>query len=260
MTADSSFYSSIIRGLIPAVVLLIFVLLRRLIPPRDADVEALDSPDASFPNPIVFGSLAVAIGAVLVLGLKAILTEANRLLAMRDANAELILYPSRALWWALPVFLAICASWEMALWLWTFFSPNQARTYRADTTMKAGFDSTLALRWMGLVIGGPGTIATILALPIHTTLTPTEIRDGHFATLRETIYPYSQATTLTEFEGYAARDGSFTRRAGILIRFHDGRTFNTADTDDPKSSVDPLLRELLIRKTGLQIQHVRIQP
>ncbi len=212
------------------------------------------------PNTAPLAVCLVGVGTVMAVSLHLLLDTANRLLALHDGLTDLVLYPSKAIWWILPIFLGMGTSCDITLKLWSVFSRPQAHAYRAVSSVKAGFDTTVALRWMTLALGLPGAVATILALPIHTTLTPTEIRDGHFATLRQTIYPYSQATSLTEFEGNAARDGSFTRRAGILIRFHDGRTFNTADTDDPKSSVDPLLRELLIRKTGLQIQHVRIQP
>jgi hypothetical protein len=113
---------------------------------------------------------------------------------------------------------------------------------------------------MGILIVLPIAIATILALPIHTTITPTGVCEGRYASIREEVYPYSQATSLTQFDGYGLRDGSFAPRAGILIRFRDGRTFNTATTDDPKPTVDPKLANLLQTRTGLPLLHAHLQP
>ena len=247
------------KALVVGAVAGVLALSRKYFAPSKEDVEVSEEVDTYLPNVILINACMILIGVFLAFGIHTALVAVNRLLAARDGIADIVLYPSSAIWWFLPGFAAVCLSWEITLQLWSLFSPSQAKAYRAYTTLKSGFDSTRVLRWMAILLVFSIAVATILALPIHTTLTPTEIRDGHFATLRETIYPYAEATSLTLFDRFGG-NGSFTPRAGILIRFHDGRTFNTADTDDPNPTVDSKLRELLIRKTGLQIQHVRIQP
>jgi hypothetical protein len=249
-----------LRALIPAAVAVIFALSRKHFGPTQNDVDVSEDPETYLPNLVLFNGYMVGVGIILVFGIHELLVMINRAIAAQDGHADMILYPSSAIWWFLPGFAALCLSWEITLHLWSCFSPSQARAYRSYSTLNAGFDSTRVLRWTSVVIVLPIAIATVLALPIHASVTVDEIRDGHFASLRETVYPFAQATSLTYFEGYKARGGPFTPRAGILVRFKDGRGFNTADIGDPRPVVDPNLCRLLAKRTGLPINYVRTEP
>jgi hypothetical protein len=58
---------------------------------------------------------------------------------------------------------------------------------------------------------------------------------------------------MTAIRGFRTTNGELKRRAGILIDFSDGRRWSSAEWGDFKSSIDPALVELLLRKTNLPI-------
>ncbi|MGA8938006.1 MAG: hypothetical protein WB439_02465, partial [Acidobacteriaceae bacterium] len=224
------------------------------------DMKEAENADSSLPSVILANAVMIAVGLVLAFGLHTILVYVNRYFAMRDGAALMVLYPSAAIWWFLPGFAAVCLAWEITFKAWCLLNRRQAEAYRAFSNVKSGFDSTKVLRIMAIVIVLPIGVATVLALPMHCSLTDQAIQVGHYAKLHEAVLPYRDATELIQFDGYTLRDGSFERRAGLLVRFRQGQVWNSADCDDPKETVDSALIQIVVSATGLPIQHVEIEP
>ena len=66
-------------------------------------------------------------------------------------------------------------------------------------------------------------IATLLALPIHTSIDDAGLSVGHFGTLHSTRYRYSDVTKITVTEGLRLRDGSLQKRPAITLDFGNVR-------------------------------------
>jgi hypothetical protein len=65
---------------------------------------------------------------------------------------------------------------------------------------------------------------------------------------------------MTTFRGYAARDGRFVPRAGVMVYFSDGRRWNSADANDPQRTVEPALLSLLRQKMPVPLDDSMAQP
>src|SRR5712671_6705411 len=101
---------SLIRASIPAIVLTVFALARRYFPAKSArefgtaySIEELNVRFKSKQWP--FGGAMVLTGTVIVLGAHFLLASLNRLGAVLDGPAELVLPPQTAIWWILPIFM-----------------------------------------------------------------------------------------------------------------------------------------------------------
>jgi hypothetical protein len=119
----------------------------------------------------------------------------------------------------------------------------------------AGFNAVGVLRLMVVVIGIPGTILTLLAIPEHDVLRHEDIRARRYGFGAARIYRYSEARRMTVIQGFRNRDGKLVRRAGIVLDFADGRRWSSADISDFKPSVDPVLVNYIQAKTGLEPQY-----
>jgi len=260
MSATFPIASILRRALVPAVVLGAFALARRWMPVSSHDEEKALPADTSVPSVVLVNICMLAIGFILLMGLHLFLITGNRFFVSLDGPGNMTIYPSSAIWWFLPGFASVCLAWEITYDIWRHWRPKQAEAYRAFTNVKSGFDSTRVLRLMGIFIVIPIGIASLLALPIHTTLTNDAIFDGHFARMRPLTYPFSETTDMTEFKGYLDRDGNFVQRAGIILRFKDGRSWNSANTNDPKANVDPQLRSYLVNRVNAPLRDVDLEP
>jgi hypothetical protein len=241
-------------------VLAMFALARRFMRTSVEDAKLAEKVDASIPSVVVVNLVMLVVGLLFAIIVHALLVWSNRFIASKDGTALMVLYPSVAIWWFLPGFGALAVAWEITYRAWFLMNRAQAEAYRAYSNVKSGFDSTRLLRILAVVVVLPMVVATILALPIHTTLTAQAIRDGHFAKISEVVFSFADATELIQFDGNALRDGSFQPRAGVLIRFKDGRTWNSAETGDPTKQVDPRLIQLLVDRTRLPVGHVQLEP
>jgi hypothetical protein len=259
MAASGTILGALGKAAATAAVLVGLALAKKFAKPP-ADPLLPDQGDVALPSDFLVNLSMVLVCVLLALATHAALVAGNRFFATRSEQIELILYPSRAIWWFFPGFAALCLSWEILLRLWILFAPEQANAYRRFSAERSGFDSTRVLRWLAVLIVLPIGLLTLLALPIHTTLTRTGIDQGHFASLTREFLPFAAAQDLTLFDGYTLRNGSFQPRAGLLIRFNDGRSWNSADVGNAKATVDPRLLGILTRDTGLPLRHVHIQP
>jgi hypothetical protein len=165
------------------------------------------------------------------------------------------------MWFFLPFFGALCISWEITLRIWKLIgSPLRALKYESWSNAKTGFNATRLLRIFALTIGLPIAIATILALPIHTSIGETGVEIGHFAAIRPTDCSYSAVRGITVVDGLRLRDGSLEKRPAIVLDFSDGTRWSSADNRDPEKTIDEALLTFLQEKTKLPFQHIDAFP
>ena len=108
---------------------------------------------------------------------------------------------------------------------------------------------------MGLV--APIGLFTIPAIPVHLSISGTEVRIGHYAKLHSERFQLSQAIRLTLIDGYSLRDGSFQTARDILVDFADGRRLRGNAVGDGGTNVEDEVVQLLIARTGLVPGHVK---
>ena len=169
--------------------------------------------------------------------------------------------PGERDWFFFPFFGALCLAWESTLRLWILLgNPIQARKYEAWSNMKTGFNATKVLRLMSIAIALPIGLATIMALPIHSSLGEAALTVGHFATPLPRHYLYSEIRTITVAEGIRTRDGGFQRRPQIVVDFADGSYWSSADNREPEKFIDKSLLDFLQTKKGLDLKYIDAFP
>jgi hypothetical protein len=147
-------------------------------------------------------------------------------------------------------------AWETTLGIWSLLGDREeAALYAYWTMATAGFEATRILRLMLILIGVPGAILTLLAIPEHTVLRSQDIRAHQYGFSTARTYRYSQARKMTIIEGFRNRDGKLIQRAGIVLDFADGRRWSSADIGDFRPSVDPTLVSYIQGKTRLEPQY-----
>lgn len=200
----------------------------------------------------------VFVGVVFAFATHAALVSLNRYVAGGDGQAEFRLWPQSAIWWFFPGFGAVSLSWEIVFQIWANFGNRwKAYAYNYWWAQAAGFDSTRWLRWMAVLLTVPIGILTFLALPIHVTLGPNDIRDCGYAFAPCQTYRYSDARRMTAVQGFRNRQGALVSRAGIVIDFNDGRRWSSADIGDFKDTVDPALASYLESRTHLLLHYAQ---
>ena len=225
---------------------------------RRLAASAMKPPEGEYLN-IPFGgtwginTCIVLVGVLFAISTYPALVWLNRYIAATKGPAEFMLWPQDAIWWFFPGFGALSFSWEIVLQSGANFG-NRAK---AQT---AGFDSTRILRLFAVFITLPIGILTIFALPMHTALRQDDILDCGYGFESCQTYRYADARRMTAIEGFRDRNGSLTRRAGIVIDFQDGRRWSSAEIGDFKPTVDPTLVEFLAKKMQLPLNHAQAEP
>jgi hypothetical protein len=156
--------------------------------------------------------------------------------------------------------VVFCRDWSSLLelgdysFLWSLFGDrNRIGRFIDWTHQRGGFDSTRALRWMALLLALPIGVATLLAIPIHSSLCDDNIVVGHYAQLAPQCLTYSRARRVALVDGLRDRSGKFAARAEIIVDFDDGSRWRSADNRDFTPEVDSGLAEFLQRKTGASL-------
>jgi hypothetical protein len=184
-----------------------------------------------------------------------LLILANRAFAESDGAARFQLLPTKSIWSFFPGFGALSLAWEITIFLWTLLgNKEKAHRYVQWSNEKAGFDSTRTLRWMTIGIALPIGIATLLALPMRSTLRDPDLLVCGYARLTPRQYSYSQARRLLVVDGFRRRDGTFVSRADVILEFADGYHWHSANNRDFSSTVDPAMLKFLAEKTGLSVE------
>ena len=258
MLANSS--ARFVKALVPVAVYSAFALARRYLPARSHPSDgglSLDDLSARFATTQwLVNAGIVIVGVTFAISTHALLVSLNRYASTSQAPNGLRLWPQPAIWWFFPGFGALTFSWELTLLLWSLFGGyRDASLYESWSNLRAGFDCTKVLRWMGLLIAIPIGVFTTLAIPMHATLGASGIIDCGYAFAGCRQYDYAEAKRMTQIDGFRNRDGTLTARAGIVVDFKDGRRWSSAVWGDFSRSVDPHLSEFLKTKTTLKIGH-----
>ncbi len=246
------------KAIVPLTVGVGFALARRYYPAKDDRTEVEELPDevvASFEKlQWVVGASMVVVAAVLALSLHAGLVGINHYLSRAKSVDGIRLWPQTAIWWFFPVIASISLTWEITIRAWHFLGGKDAYLYRAWSDFRAGFNATRVLRVLVLTVAAPIGIATILALPMHSTLRSSDIIECGYGFAGCRNLAYSDASRIVEIRGFRRTDGRFVNRAGIVVVYKDGRHWSSADWGNFARSVDPRVESFLISKTGLPIE------
>lgn len=246
------------RAIVPGAVALILALFRRIAPPRSRLANAkYDQHQAPEPLPTgIIGGTMWALGLSFAL-LFFLLRDANRLWARAEGRSILTLYATPWIWIFLPLFSALALPWPIVVW----FLRRVGRTDEADSICdaadeKGGVDSFRVMKWLGITLVSPVAFFTVLAIPVHLSISDSEARLGHYASLRTERFPFSEVRRATLIDGRRLRDGSFRPGKDIVIDFADGRRLRGNAVGDGGTDVEEGVVQLLLAKTGLRPTHV----
>jgi heme/copper-type cytochrome/quinol oxidase subunit 2 len=247
--------------IVPVVVALVLGLARSRFRPSDSSERITDAEREEFQSVNWFVSTAMfAVMALFAFTTYNILRAANQYFADAEGPAQFQLLPSNVIWMFLPGFGALALSWEITLQVWSLFAgKKRVEHYVSWYHERAGFNSTRILRWMALLIVLPIGIATILAVPMHSTLNESEIYVRSYASITPLRLPYADARRLTVVQGLRDRNGKFTARAEILIDFANGYRWHSESNRDFSPAVDASLLKFLEQKTGLPASEVETE-
>lgn len=249
------------RALIPAAIAIVFALSRRYLPPSPTvsvtQWEADEFSRLQWP----VGVAMLMVGGLFGYSTYKALFWTNSYLAFRAVNASFTLLPSPWIWFFLPFFGALCLAWEMTLRLWKLVgNPLQSVKYESWSSAKSGFNATRVLRTFALTIGLPIAIATVLVLPIHTSIGDMGMEIGHFGALEPTKRVYSEVRSISVVDGLRLRDGSLQKRPAIVVGFSDGTRWWSSNNRDPQKSIDQALLDFLQAKTQLPVEQMDAFP
>ena len=118
---------------------------------------------------------------------------------------------------------AVCSTGLMVLLAWTrcsvdplaahsLVSSESGRWEEADSIQdasdnKGGIDSFRVMKWFSIGVVGPIAVFTLLAVPIHFSITGSEVRVGHYASFRPEVFPLNDAPRLTIVDVQKLRGG-----------------------------------------------------
>jgi hypothetical protein len=254
-------WNSAVRATIPAVVLVVFAAGRRYLPLKTHAKYGQE--DAQRFSRLRWGATFAMIGVAAAFTTLSyfILASANQLLASGGDKANFVLLPSPWMWAIFPFFGGITICWEITLQIWRRIGDSSlASRYESWSNQKVGFDATRLLRFMTLTLAMPMGMATVLALPIHTSISESGFRIGHFGSLRATQHNFSEIKRILVTDSLRLRDGSLQRRPAINVYFSDGSKWSSADNREPDPAVNKSLLEFIEERTNLPAEHMVALP
>jgi hypothetical protein len=245
------------RFLVPIAIALAFALFRRMAPPSARMTEHRYD-ESQIPEPLppgVIGGAMWSVGMALAM-LFFVLRGANHLWASWEGPSLLTQYPPQVLWCFLPGFAALSIPWPLTVWyLRRVGRWEEADSIQDASDSKGGFNSFRVMKWFSIGVVGPIAIFTLLAVPIHFSITGSEVRVGHYASFRPEIFPLNDATRLTIVDVQKVRGGHSHETKDLTVDFADGRRLRSSQVGDGGTSVQNDVIQLLILKTGLTPQH-----
>lgn len=181
-----------------------------------------------------------------------VLRGANQLWASLEGPALMTQYAPQVFWCFLPGFAAVSMPWPLTVW----YLRRAGRWEEADSIQdrsdsKGGFDSFVVMKWLSYAVVGPIAVVTLLAVPIHLSITDSEVRVGHYASFRCEIFPLNDARSLTIVKADRVQGGRVLRTEDLVVGFADGRRLRGNQVGDGGTSVRNDVKQLLINKTGL---------
>jgi len=259
MTITSDLVDALPKIAVPVAVGIGFALFRKYLPASRKQAQSQASGDIAehFTGTYVLvNGCLIVIGLALGFSVYKLLVSTNLWFAELDSPSRFQLLPTKAIWWFLPGFGALCLSWEITLTLWSLFGDRERIARFVEWThARAGYNCTRALRWLALIIVLPVAIVTLPAVPMHATLRDDGLRIRGYATWKARSYQYSQACRVSVVQGNRDRKGRFIQRATVIVQFDDGFVWDSADNRDFTSKPDSGLAEFLGEKTGLEITY-----
>jgi len=120
---------------------------------------------------------------------------------------------------------------------------------------KGRANSFKIMKWMSIGLAAPIGVFTVLAIPIHLSITDSAVKVGHYASFRSDVFPFNQARRATVIDGYKLRDGSLQPARDLIIDYADGRRLRGNQVGDGGTSIPDDVMQLLIAKTGLTPEH-----
>lgn len=239
--------------LVPFTIALAFAVFRRMAPPlaRTAGHRYDESQKPEPLAPGVIGGAMWSLGIALAM-LFFVLRGANHLWASIEGPSLLTQYAPQVSWCFLPGFAAVSIPWPLTVW----YLRRAGRWQEADSIQDAsdsqgGFDSFQVMKWLSIGVVGPIAILTILAVPIHLSITDSEIRVGHYASIRSERFSLKDARNLTIVDVPRIQGKRMLQTKDAILEFADGRRLRGNQIGDGGTSVRTDVLQLLIKKTGL---------
>jgi len=258
---------------VPVAVICAFALFRKYLPATSIEESneeySYDQLNGRFQTTArIFNFCMIGVGCLFVWSTHAALVWINRHLAALDGPVAFSEFPQSAIWWMFPGFGALALSYEITLQAWSLFGNRRDADLYSEWSNKkmaskggrnTGIDFRRVLRWLFIVVALPVGILTILALPMHVSIGEGMIRDCGYAFSSCKTYSYSSARRMTIIEGFRDKDSKFTKRAGIVIDFNDGRRWSSADMGNFRQNIDPELADFLKKKILLSVNYAETE-
>lgn len=184
------------------------------------------------------------------------LRSANRWWATLDGPSMLTQYATPVIWCFFPGFAALAVPWPLTVW----YLRHVGRWGDADgiedaADRKGGMNSFRVMKWLSIGLVVPLGVFTALAIPIHLSISSSEVRVGHYASLHSETFDLHEARRLTIVDGYRLRNGDFRPAKDVVIDFADGRRLRGNQVGDGGTAVQDDVKQLLIANTGLTPEH-----
>ncbi len=237
----------------PITIALSFALFRRMAPPH-ARMAGHRYDESQIPEPLspgIIGGAMWSVGIVLAMFFF-VFRGANHLWASFEGPSLLTQYPPQVIWCFFPGFAALSIPWPLTIW----YLRRVGRWEEADSVQdaadsKGGFDSFRVMKWLAIGVVAPIAVVTLLAVPIHLSITDSEVRVGHFASLCPEIFPLNDARRLTIVDVRTLNGSRSHQTRDLIVDFADGRRLRGNQVGDGGTSVQDDVMQLLIAKTGL---------
>lgn len=253
------YHGWISKALVSAFTLTVLALFRRFAPPPSRVTSEGKYDQQQVPEPLATGAIGAAMwSAAIVIALSFFLLKgANHLWALSDGPAEFRRYVTPVIWCFLPGCAALAIPWPLTIWLLRKLGrTDEAESIVADSSEKSGMDTYRVMKWLAIGVVAPIAFFTLLAVPIHLSISNSEALVGHYASLRTERFPFNQARRAVLIDG-EYRGGGFHPRSGFIVDFADGRRLDATVADDGGSQAKDNVIQLLLAKTGLHPEHVR---
>ena len=112
---------------------------------------------------------------------------------------------------------------------------EEADSVQDSSDNKGGFNSFRIMKWLSIGVVGPFAVLTLLAVPIHLSITDFEVRVGHYASFRPDIFPLKDARSLTIVDVHGLKGDRSHQTKDVVVGFADGRTPGNQVGDDGTS-------------------------
>jgi hypothetical protein len=194
--------------------------------------------------------------AIVIALLFFVLRGVNHFWASLEGPSILTQYAPQVVWCFLPGFAAVTTPWPLTVW----YLRKVSRWEEADgiedaADSKGRMNSFRVMKWLSVGAVGPIALFTLLAVPIHLSISDSEVRVGHYASVVTERFPLNEARRLTIVDGYRLRDGSIHPAKDVIIDFADGRRLRANEVGDGGTNVRNDVMQLLITKTSLTPEH-----